>query len=366
MSITDLPTELVAAIVDFLPAGNILNVRQSCKRLEHVTAKLFQKRYYEELYILITPRNLEFLRFVGSNKILRRSVRAVYVFPCLWGSWHNLKLESFDYYNGRKSREMVPPRLAQERFEAYRQILDEHRELIKFQTLRTCLTEVFGCFPNLDTVGLAHRDRGREENSRVEPLRCIDWLSIKLRTGQDPIHPTDGDFMGVREYYDRAKVLEAMLSAVASNNVSLKSLTSCKGACRSIGADQWNSTMLSSALRDVRQVHLCWTWYMNAKSGPQCNIMSQVLEPASRSVQRLHWGTASEGGKSSGPRKSTYHSLVDGINFQALTEVKLTTLLVATSTLPALLSSSRSTLRKLELTHVQLERTRSAIESCVR
>lgn len=390
MHITELPTELIGAICEQLPASSIFTVRRSCKRLEQITAKFFRKRYYEEICILVTPRNLEFLQFVANSENLRQSVRAVYIFPGLWESWKDMKLESFDYYSGRKSREMVPPRLAQERFQAYQQILDEHLELVNTDKLRDCLIEVFGRLCNLDSVGLAHRSMSMDENSRPEPLRCIDWLNIKRRTGQDPALPSDENSKGSREYRARTRVLTAMLAAVSANNIFLKSLTSCRGGHGSLGHSTLETNVISNALRDVREIHLCWTWYMNSKKEYKSNAWEQILKATRGSVERLYWGTASEGIVFRGDRPyhrleddlhtqaliagtgpsttedSPYHSLLDGTHFQRLAELKLSSLLLSSSTLPAFFLSTRSRLRKLELSQIQIGRTKSAIEGITR
>lgn len=364
MSITELPNELITAICDHLPECNLFSIRQSCSRLEQATAKPFSKRYYEDICILITSRNLEFLRFVAGHETLRHSVRAIYIFPGLWESWKDLKLESFDYYNGRKSREMVPPKLAQDRYDAYRQILDDHLALVTDGGLQQCLNEVLGRFPNLDSAGLRHRSV--KTDGRYEPLRCIDWLEIKRRTGQDPSLPPDDTHTAVQEYTARTKVLVTLIAAAAANNIRLNQLTSCSGECGSLGPFWLDLTQPSSVLRHIRDLHLCWTWFMKTKEVRKTNAREELMKATSASVETLHWGTISQNLGCNRKAIAPEQRLATGTDFQRLTELKISTVLVALDTLPAILCSTRSTLQKLALSEIQIGRTRSAIEGSVR
>lgn len=204
--------------------------------------------------------------------------------------------------------------------------------------MQTILTEALSRFPNLSSVGLQPR------RSRVRSFRG-----------------------GL----DAAYILCALIAPFASRPGRLQQLTTCAGlyhagVSESLEVEMLDSAQLLTAFSGLRSLHVCSghsaIWRDNSRE-PH-DVLEKLVVAAAPSVKSLNFDMSME--FDAIQAALAFDRMIARAHFHNLAELQMASIRVSDSSLHKFLGGLKQTLRSLSLSNVQMQKTRSAIESCVR
>ncbi|KAK4548459.1 hypothetical protein LTR36_009369 [Oleoguttula mirabilis] len=180
-TILDLPSELIASIVAYLPDKDVFATRQANSQLERASLSHFGKRFFRKKGYMLTTPSLSVLQHIADHAELRKYVQHV---------WFNPDLYTFVHPDCAPDREEMPDPdnpdslldlLApsdRKKYVAYQECKEDHVLLVRNcgAKLATVLTEAFAKLPNLETIGMR----------RSEDHRPWGWSRLRDAVGEDP------------------------------------------------------------------------------------------------------------------------------------------------------------------------------------
>lgn len=204
--------------------------------------------------------------------------------------------------------------------------------------MQTTLTKVLSRFPNLSSV-------------------CLQPRRSSVRS--------------FRGGLDAAYILCALIAPYASSSGRLQQLTTCAGSyhagvSESLEVEMLDPDQLSTALSDLQSLHICSghsaIWRDNSREPHE--MLEKLVVAAAPSVKSLSFDMSME--FDAIQAALAFDRMIARAQFRNLAELKMASIRVSDASLRKLLEGLKETLRSLSLFYVQMQKTRSAIESCVR
>jgi hypothetical protein len=265
--INRLSTELVIEICTHLEPADLLALRLASR---DISAKCFDPladRFFASLQLLVTSDNLAFLKEVADHPVLRARVRELWLTPALFEGKYDLSIER--YFGNRPILLSSSPNFADRRkvlhaqHAAYRAAVTDHLNIAMTPVLQRALHDAFERFPNLKSVGWKHQRYSCPDD---HVLQCRRWKALREATGRDPAMPwLTSQLLKPNNPPVRARVLSAMLMALATAGKKIHSLDTCGGSCNDdtglilgdsgLADTQWDSALCN--LADLKALHLC-------------------------------------------------------------------------------------------------------------
>ncbi|KAK5125553.1 hypothetical protein LTR85_000664 [Meristemomyces frigidus] len=180
-SVLDLPSELIASIVAYLPDNDVFATRRANSHLERASLSHFGKRFFRKKGYMLSSPSLSVLQLIADHDELRKYVQHVWFNPDLYTFVHPECApdpeETPDPENPDSLLELLAPS-DRKKYEAYQECMQDHAHLIRNSgaKLASVLTEAFAKLPNLEILGMR----------RSEDHDPWGWSRLRDAVGEDP------------------------------------------------------------------------------------------------------------------------------------------------------------------------------------
>ncbi|EME43484.1 hypothetical protein DOTSEDRAFT_72757 [Dothistroma septosporum NZE10] len=191
MDLLELPSELIAHVVEYLDDVDLFSARLSHRAVERACFSHFGQRYFRKRGFLVISPSLDVLQSIAEHPELRKYTQHVWFNPDCYTFIRPLCCpEHHEDYAGGGGRDCGPPDLydlyaarisaqhtvRSKQFEAYVLHQRDHEKLMITGQLESRLARAFKHLPNLMTVGMR----------RSEDYAPYGWRMLKDAIGQDP------------------------------------------------------------------------------------------------------------------------------------------------------------------------------------
>jgi len=260
-TILDLPSELIANAVSFLPSdSDIFATRLSNKYLERSSLSHFGKQYFRKKGYMLTTPSLDVLQFISTHDDLRKYVQHIWFNPdCFTFVRPDCApdpQETPDPENPESLLDLLSPS-DRKKYEAYRECMKDHTSLISDSAgrLQAKLAVILSNLPNLETVGMR----------RSEDHSPWGWSRLRDAVGEDPrvLGPIPSGPM--RSVSSPTRLFMAVITAVAAAGVKLRRLYTDAIEIDSIPAQALTEEQLHAVCASIwyleinaTRAHLLW------------------------------------------------------------------------------------------------------------
>ncbi|EME81576.1 uncharacterized protein MYCFIDRAFT_78962 [Pseudocercospora fijiensis CIRAD86] len=187
-NLLELPVELIALIFTYLDDEDVFAGRLANKALEEASFALFGKRFFRKKGFMVTSLALECLRSIADHQKLRKYIQHIWFNPdCFTFARPECAPDDEDS-DMDDADELITPferdpeapvgefdKLARQ-YEAYRQVMRDHAQLLHTNKLETTLAAIMGKLPNITTIGMR----------RSEEYSPYGWSILQDAVGEDP------------------------------------------------------------------------------------------------------------------------------------------------------------------------------------
>jgi len=276
--ILDLPTELITGILQYLDDRDIFAARQTSTHVERTSFSFFAKRFFRKKGYLITSKSLHVLSSVAAHHELRKHVQHVWFNPDCFtfatpdyvGDTNDENDEEAGVYGSLGDPVLKPGSdlsdVEMSRYQAYRDCLLDHAELLYTGRLEDELTAALRTLPNLKAIGMR----------RSEDHRPWGWRLLRDAVGHDPrdlgLIPTGP----MRKLSGPTQLFIGLIRSLAASGVQLQRLYTDAVEIDNIPSRTLPDDMLVKACNSILYIEL------NATKG----WLEQVRMPATRAHYR--------------------------------------------------------------------------------
>ncbi|KAK0945118.1 hypothetical protein LTR29_003465 [Friedmanniomyces endolithicus] len=365
--LTELPSELISAIVSFLDDSGVRTTRLTCRVIERASLAQFGHRFFRKKGYLITSPSLDVLACIAAHKDLKKYVQHVWFNPDCFTFVHPACAPDPQEAPDPENPESLLQLLSlsdRKRYEAYQAVKQDHSALLQKwgRQLQEVLTPIFAALPNLKTVGMR----------RSEDHAPWGWRRLKDIVGEDPrdLGPIPSGPM--RSLSDPTKLFLAVIVAAAPARSQLRRFYIDAIELDNIQPASLAQETLDKACRSIwyLEINITKAWlYKHQKNEfvPQrgdygsglvklLNATTQLKEIALQIFpdrQPTNEQRDAEFWRNSYPYICLQRA-VEGVHLPHLTRVKLEKVVTSPATLLALLSPCARCLTSLKLRDVRL------------
>ncbi|PPJ50752.1 hypothetical protein CBER1_08116 [Cercospora berteroae] len=258
MSLLALPTELIAQVFSHLDDDDVFRARLSNKALEEASFASFGKRYFRKKGFMITSTSLDALNSIAQHEGLRKHVQHLWFNPDLYTFARPACAPDDEDSDMDSADDLITPaerktseslrvfdRLAIQ-YEAYRQVIKDHAELLYTRKLEDELAAAFQLLPNLRTVGMR----------RSEDYSPYGWTMLRDAVGEDPriLGPIPSG--PVYDLSDSTYLFVAIISAAATTGTRLQRLYTDAIEIDNIKEEWLPQDTLDAACRSILYIEL--------------------------------------------------------------------------------------------------------------
>lgn len=357
MSLSNLPTELIAGICSYLETHDLLSLRLTCNPLFQKSQKFYGDHHYRTIWMIVTSTSLRQLQEITYHDYFRTCVKELIILPILFDDHRLMSRNSFQsslFGSTALSRYDCGEDQLQTRYEAYEAIVADHEYALNSlqRTLEICLPQ----FINLATFKLRPISTevlvSRDIPSVPSCLGLREFrsqMASRLNRGGQTSYNIGASRVG-------AIVLSVLFKAIIASNRKVKELYTCANergggslARMTLTSTQWKA--LIPLIKNVECLHL----------GPQteeeeissCNEFIELILACAPNLNSLSI-TDTDMTDSTTSRVQYFPTLSEHIYFARLRELHLSNIKTSLNDFKNFLRTAAPTLKSFILEFVTL------------
>ena len=372
--ILDLPAEIIASLFTYLDNESIFATRQASKHLESSSLSYFGKHFFRKKGYLITTPSVNVLKCIANHEELRKYVQHVWFNPDCYTFVQPACSPEEDFDNideDGQPKERIDSLSTEDKrkYEAYRECVRDHAQLLSKSKLAEELTTACSNLPNLAVIGMR----------RSEDHAPWGWKRLRDAIGEDPrvLGPMPS---GPRySLSDPTKLFTAIVNAVAEAKVDLKRLYTDAIEIDNILPADLPQERLNRACRSLLylEINASKAWLNNRPNANYATLKNeeewgdgllrlfkaipelrelglQIFPDLSRQFNFApHAGRYAEAWRKSYPYLA-FQKLAHNIQLSHVTRLKLERITTTPETLQTFLSPSQSKLTSLKIRDIRL------------
>ena len=381
----DLPSELIAGIFQHLDDADFFATRLASAGLETASLTLFGRRFFRKKGYMITTPSLDVLQNVASTPKLSKYVQHIWFNPdCYTFLTPDCAPENdIDCDDAENSDEEGRIEITQRvdlltpkdraRWEAYKEVTEDHDRLLTHDAskLRERLINILSQLPNVKILGMR----------RSEDHSPWGWCRLEQTIGEDPRVLGPMPSQPVDSLSDSTKLFTCLAAAAASAPIRLQRLYTDAVEVDNIPVNWWSGSNLQETVRSMLylEINASKAW-LPMRSSPHYRVLRdeskygdgllKVFEAAAPTLLELGlqifpevrraafshgllpWGE--EFWKQRSYQYLTFQKIVENVQFEQLTRLKLEKIITTPELLKGFLLPSADKLISLKIRDIRL------------